>query len=122
MRGARYPGGIGAASEPRASFRTMSRISRGEVERIAELARLSLSDDEVGRMTSDLAAMLDYVESLQAVDTRGVEPTAHVLPLATPLRPDRAEPGLPIEAALANAPRSRGTTFVVPRVIEGEEG
>jgi aspartyl-tRNA(Asn)/glutamyl-tRNA(Gln) amidotransferase subunit C len=100
----------------------MSRISRGEVERIAELARLSLSDDEAVRMTADLDAMLDYVESLAALDTHGVEPTAHVLPLAAPLRPDRAEPGLPPDAAVANAPRAIRTTFAVPKVIEGGEG
>jgi len=100
----------------------MSRISRAEVERIAALARLSLDADEVERMTADLDAMLDYVGSLAALDVRGVEPSAHVLPLATPLRPDRAERGLSAQAALANAPRAVGTTFAVPAVIEGGEG
>jgi aspartyl-tRNA(Asn)/glutamyl-tRNA(Gln) amidotransferase subunit C len=100
----------------------MSRISRAEVERIALLARLSLDADEVERMTADLDAMLDYVGSLATLDVSGVEPSAHVLPLATPLRPDRARPGLPAETAVANAPRAAGTTFAVPAVIEGGEG
>jgi len=90
----------------------MSRISREEVARIAHLARLSLSEDEAGAMAADLDTILD---------TEGVEPTAHVLPLATPFRPDEPRPSLPPEAAVANAPDHQGTAFVVPAVIEGED-
>jgi len=100
----------------------MSRITRAQVERIAGLARLSLSDDEAERMTADLDTMLGYVGQLQALDTSRVEPTSHVIPMATPLRDDRVEAGLAPEQALASAPRAAGTTFVVPKVIEGDEG
>ena len=66
----------------------MSRITREEVVRVATLARLSLSGDEVSRMTSQLDAILDYVELLRAVDTKGVEATSHAVPIRTPLRED----------------------------------
>ena len=104
-----------------ASLTSMSRITREEVERVATLARLSLSGDEVSRMTSQLDAILEYVELLRAVDTKGVEPTSHAVPIRTPLREDRAAPSLPPELASANAPEREGSAFVVPPVLEGEE-
>lgn len=100
----------------------MSRITREDIERTAELARLSLSDDEIEAMTRDLDRILDHVDQLQALDTEGIEPTAHAIPLATPLRADKSEPGLDPDLALANAPSREATAFVVPKVIEGEEG
>lgn len=103
------------------ALRAMSRITREDVERTAELARLSLSDDEVEAMTHDLDRILDHVDQLQSVDTRGIEPTAHAIPLATPLRADRASAGIDPDLALANAPMREATAFVVPKVIEGEE-
>jgi aspartyl-tRNA(Asn)/glutamyl-tRNA(Gln) amidotransferase subunit C len=99
----------------------MAHLTRDDVERVAALARLSLSDQEAARMASELETVLAYAESLNEVDTRGVEPTAHALPLATPMREDRPEPPLDPELALANAPERDGTAFVVPRVIEAEE-
>ena len=99
----------------------MSRITREEVERIAGLARLSLGDEEAERLTGELDTILDYVDALAALDTDGVEPSAHSRVLATPLREDRAERGLAPDAALRNAPDAAGTTFRVPKVIEGGE-
>ncbi len=99
----------------------MSHITRDEVERIASLARLSLTKDESERVSRELDTILGYVEALAEVDTAGVEATAHVIPLATPLREDRAEPPLDPELAVANAPEHEGTAFVVPKVIEGED-
>jgi aspartyl-tRNA(Asn)/glutamyl-tRNA(Gln) amidotransferase subunit C len=98
----------------------MSRITREDVERTAELARLSLSDDEIEAMTQDLDRILDHVDQLQALDTEGIEPTAHAFPLATPLREDKAQPGIDPDLALANAPLREASAFVVPKVIEGE--
>jgi aspartyl-tRNA(Asn)/glutamyl-tRNA(Gln) amidotransferase subunit C len=72
----------------------VARITRDEVERIAGLARLSLDDDTAERMTLELDQILEYVETLSQVDTTDVEPTAHAIPLATPLREDRALPPL----------------------------
>mgnify|MGYP001817804856 CR=1 FL=1 len=91
------------------------------MERIAALARLSLDEGELLRVSEELAGILRYVETLERVDTEGVEPTAHVIPLATPLREDVPAAPLDPELAVANAPESAGTAFVVPKVIEGEE-
>jgi aspartyl-tRNA(Asn)/glutamyl-tRNA(Gln) amidotransferase subunit C len=103
------------------ALRAMSRITRKDVERTAELARLSLSAAEIESMTHDLDRILDHVDQLQALDTQGIEPTAHAIPLATPLRADRPSPGIDPELALANAPLREATAFVVPKVIDGEE-
>lgn len=88
---------------------------------MAALARLSLSEDELSRIQSDLTAILGYVETLERVDTRGVAPTSHVIPLATPLRADVPEPPIDPELALLNAPERSGSAFVVPKVIGDEE-
>jgi aspartyl-tRNA(Asn)/glutamyl-tRNA(Gln) amidotransferase subunit C len=100
----------------------MSRITREDVERTAALALIALEEGEIEAMTRDLDSVLAHADQLQALDTTGIEPTAHAIPLATPLRPDRAMPGLDPELALSNAPLREGTAFVVPKVIEGEEG
>ena len=99
----------------------MSRISREEVARIAQLARLSLSEAEAGAMAADLDTILGYVEKLRALDTEGVPPTAHGLPRATPFRADEPRASLPAESAVANAPECRGSAFLVPPVIDGED-
>jgi aspartyl-tRNA(Asn)/glutamyl-tRNA(Gln) amidotransferase subunit C len=99
----------------------MSRIDRAEVERIADLARLELTPEEAGRMTGELEAILAYVETLRALDTEGVEPTAHAFPLPTPLRDDRPVEPLDPERALANAPARDGFAFVVPKVLDEDE-
>ena len=88
---------------------------------MAELARLLLSEEETQQMTRDLDRVLDYVATLASVETEGVEPTAHVLPLATPLREDRAAAAMDPELAMSNAPERAGSAFVVPKVIDGED-
>ena len=99
----------------------MARITRETALHVASLARLSLSDDEAERMAAELDTILEYARQLQDVDTRGVEPTAHPVPLPTPMRDDRPEPALDPELALANAPERRDSAFVVPRVIGDED-
>ncbi|HVP28280.1 MAG TPA: Asp-tRNA(Asn)/Glu-tRNA(Gln) amidotransferase subunit GatC [Myxococcota bacterium] len=99
----------------------MSRITRQEVERVAALARLELAPDEAERMTSQLDAILDYVALLSEVDTTGIAPTSHAVPLRTPLRDDRPGPPLDPDDAVRNAPEREGSAFLVPKVIEGEE-
>ena len=99
----------------------MARITRQQVDRIAELARLSLAADEAEAMERDLERILDYVVALQEVDTEGVTPTAHALVLATPVRRDEAVAPMDPELAVANAPEAAGTAFMVPKVID-EEG
>jgi aspartyl-tRNA(Asn)/glutamyl-tRNA(Gln) amidotransferase subunit C len=99
----------------------MPGIARDEVRRIAALARLSMDDGEIDRMQRDLAAILTSVEALAGVDTAGVEPTSHVIPLATPMRDDVPEPAMDPARAVANAPEASDSAFVVPKVIAGEE-
>ncbi len=96
-------------------------FNRTDVERIAALARLSVTDAEADRLASELEAILAYAEQLAGLDTSDVEPTSHPIELPTPLREDEPEPALAPELALANAPEHEGSAFVVPKVIEGEE-
>jgi aspartyl-tRNA(Asn)/glutamyl-tRNA(Gln) amidotransferase subunit C len=97
------------------------RISRVEVQHVADLARLSLSEAEADAMASELDAILEYAEQVRAVETRGVPPSAHPLSLPTPLREDRAAPPLDPELVLANAPEREDTAFVVPQVLDADE-
>jgi aspartyl-tRNA(Asn)/glutamyl-tRNA(Gln) amidotransferase subunit C len=99
----------------------MPGIARDEVVRIAALARLSMDETEIDRMQRDLASVLSFASALAAVDTTGVEPTSHVIPLATPMRGDVPEPAMDPARALANAPEASDSAFVVPKVIAGEE-
>ncbi|MCA9510736.1 MAG: Asp-tRNA(Asn)/Glu-tRNA(Gln) amidotransferase subunit GatC [Myxococcota bacterium] len=99
----------------------MSRISPREVEHIAHLARLDLGEGERDAMARDLGGILDYVEDLQALDTTGIEPTSHPIPVPTPLRADVAAAPIDPELAVANAPQRAGTAFVVPKVIESDD-
>jgi aspartyl-tRNA(Asn)/glutamyl-tRNA(Gln) amidotransferase subunit C len=97
-------------------------LTRAEVERVAALARLSLSDAEADRLAVELEAILVYAEQLSQLATEGIPPTSHPLALETPLREDVPEPPLDPERALANAPERDGFAFVVPKVIEEEQG
>lgn len=91
--------------------------STGRIAYLSELARIALTDEESRRLEQELQTILDYVSQLNTVDTEGVEPTYHVLPVTNVFREDAVEPSLPVEDALANAPDRSGTSFRVPRVI-----
>jgi aspartyl-tRNA(Asn)/glutamyl-tRNA(Gln) amidotransferase subunit C len=93
-------------------------ISRQDVEHVARLARLALSDAELERMSEQLNGILAYIDALKAIDTAGVEPTAHAVPLVNVMRDDVTRPSLPQDAALANAPDRSTQFFRVPRIIE----
>jgi len=93
-------------------------ISREEVQHVARLARLHLTDDEAERMREQLDAILAYIDKLRELDVEGVEPTAHAVPLVNVMRDDALSPCLPQEQALANAPDRAGEFFRVPRIIE----
>ena len=97
----------------------MSPLTIADVERIAALAHLELTDDEKQLFTRQLADILAYAEQLQAVDTTGVPATAHVNAAARNERPDEPRPSLPIDQAVANAPDAAPDAglFRVPRVI-----
>lgn len=93
-------------------------LSREEVEHIAHLARLELTEEEKERYRQQLSAILEYAARLQALDTRGIPPTASVLPPRSVLRPDEPRPGLTREALLRNAPQVEDGQFRVPPVLE----
>jgi aspartyl-tRNA(Asn)/glutamyl-tRNA(Gln) amidotransferase subunit C len=88
------------------------------VRHVAKLASLSLSDDEAARFAGELAKIVAYVAQLDALDTSGVPPTAHVQLDRMPLRPDEPRPGLTHEEALAQAPRVEGEGFAVPAFVD----
>lgn len=93
-------------------------ISRKEVEHIAFLARLELSEDEIRRYADQLSAILDHVAALQELETEHIPPTSSVLPLRSGLREDEPLPGLVTEKALQNAPDSKKNQFRVPPVLD----
>lgn len=94
------------------------KITPDEVRETAQLARLELSDEELARMTRELDSILGYMQELAAVDTDNVEPTTHAVPVALPLRADELGPMLPVDEALAAAPRRDGPYFEVPKIID----
>lgn len=94
------------------------KISRSQVEHVATLARLSLSEQEIDSLTGQMDAILDYVEKLEDLDTQGIVPTAHVVPMENAFRDDSVRPSLGSEKAMQNAPSAEGGCFRVPKVIE----
>ncbi len=93
-------------------------LTREEVEHIAALARLELTEEEKERYREQLSAILDYAARLQALDTSHISPTSTVLAQRATLRPDVAEPGLTTAQALDNAPKAEQQQFRVPPVLE----
>ena len=92
-------------------------ISRNEVEKVALLSRLLLSEEELDHMTRDLGSILGYIDLLSELDTERVEPMAHALDVANTFREDQARPSLDRESALANAPRRDDECYLVPAVL-----
>ena len=92
-------------------------LSPDEVRKVADLARLELSEAELATMARQLNAIVDYVNQLQAVNTDGVEPLAHALELHDVFRADEPGQSLSEDAALANAPARKGNFYSVPAVF-----
>jgi aspartyl-tRNA(Asn)/glutamyl-tRNA(Gln) amidotransferase subunit C len=93
-------------------------ITVKDVEHVAKLARLELTEDEKNRFTGQLNAILKYADKLNELDTEHVLPTSHVLKLTNVLREDEVRPSLPIEKVLRNAPEEEDGQFRVPAVLE----
>src|SRR4051794_20008936 len=89
-------------------------ISRQDIEKVALLARLQLTDDELSKMTVDLAQIVGYVDQLAEVDTSGVEPMAHAIEMSNVFREDAVAESLPRDEALANAPHRDERGYLVP--------
>jgi aspartyl-tRNA(Asn)/glutamyl-tRNA(Gln) amidotransferase subunit C len=94
------------------------KITRAEVEHVARLARLALREDELESLTGQMDAILGYVDQLNELDTEGIIPTAHAVPMENAFREDRVKPSLGVEGALGNAPDAGAGCFRVPKVIE----
>ena len=92
-------------------------LTRQDVEKVALLARLRLSDEELETLTPQLASIVAYVEQLSELDTSGVEPMAHAVERTNVFRNDVVQPSLPVEQALANAPKQDGECYQVPAVL-----
>ncbi len=93
-------------------------ISKEQVEHVARLARLEVSEDEKAMFARQLSGILTYMDQLKELDTKGVEPTATVLPTDNVFRDDDVRPSLPQEKALANAPDQADGFFRVPKILE----
>jgi aspartyl-tRNA(Asn)/glutamyl-tRNA(Gln) amidotransferase subunit C len=93
-------------------------ISEEQVRHVAKLARLALTDEEITLFQKQLSDILTYVETLNRLDTSGVDPTSHVLDIRNVLRKDAVRPSLSAEEAVANAPDRRDGFFRVPKIIE----
>ena len=93
-------------------------LTSEEVLHIARLARIALTDDDVQRFTAQLSGILDHFAALTAVDTEGIEPTAHPLPLSNVMRADLVAPSLSQKDALANAPLTEDGYVRVRAVLE----
>lgn len=96
----------------------MADTARLDIDYVANLARLALTPAEKERFARQLGDVLHYVEKLGAVDVAGVEPTAHAFPIENIWQDDVPRPGLPVEAALRNAPVARDRMIAVPKVVE----
>jgi aspartyl-tRNA(Asn)/glutamyl-tRNA(Gln) amidotransferase subunit C len=96
-------------------------VTPGLVRNVAKLARLTVDESELPRLTGQIESILGYVAAIGRVDVSGVEPMAHAVPLHNVLREDVAGPALTREKVLGNAPETDGPFFKVPKVIGGEE-
>ena len=98
----------------------MATLTRADVEHVAYLARLGLTEAELARLEGQLNHILDQYAKLAELDTDAIPPTAQTIELENILREDVAQPSLPHEAVLANAPERDGDFFVVPAILGGE--
>ena len=92
-------------------------ISLEEVEHIAKLARLQLTEEEKKRFQVELGKILEYFDQLKKLDTENVPPMTHAVPIENVLRDDEVQPSLPVEEALQNAPEKKDSYFQVPKVV-----
>jgi aspartyl-tRNA(Asn)/glutamyl-tRNA(Gln) amidotransferase subunit C len=91
-----------------------------DIEHVARLARLELTDEERERLREQLGAILEHAAKVGEVATADVEPTAYAIPRSNVLRPDQPKPSLSVEDVLANAPEREDDRFRVPRIVEVE--
>jgi len=100
----------------------VAELTRLEVEHVAHLARLGVTDEELDRLQGQLNHILEQYLKLAELDTESIAPTAQTIELENILRDDIAGPSLPPEAALRNAPLREGDFIVVPPILGGDAG
>mgnify|MGYP000912327111 CR=1 FL=1 len=93
-------------------------VTLKDVEHVAKLARLALTDEEKERFTKQLNAILEYAQKLNELDTSGVEPTTHVLPVQNVMREDVSRPSWPLEETHRNSPEEEEGQYRVPPVLD----
>ena len=98
------------------------KIDQQQVRKVAKLSRLDLTESEVQEFTSQLGAILEYVEKMNGLDTENVEPLAHCLPVSNVFREDHVKESIGTEKALANAPDRDGPFFKVPKILDDSSG
>ncbi|MCX8052802.1 MAG: Asp-tRNA(Asn)/Glu-tRNA(Gln) amidotransferase subunit GatC [Armatimonadetes bacterium] len=94
------------------------KLTREDIESVAYLSRLELSEEEKDTLTGHINRLLENFEKLQELDTSEVEPTSHVVPVFNVFRKDEPRPSLPVEEVISNGPQVEDNCFVVPRVVE----
>ncbi len=97
-----------------------NKINQSQTRAVAKLARLALSEDEIAEFSSELSAILEYIEKLNELDTDSVEPLAHCLPIHNVFRDDTVKPSLGTEQVLANAPERVDEFFKVPKILDSD--
>lgn len=96
----------------------MAQVPDLDLDQVARLARIALTPEEKARFSAQIGDVISYIALLKEVDVTGVEPTAHAFPVHNVWAEDVAQPGLPVEAALRNAPARRENLIAVPKVVE----
>ena len=91
---------------------------RADLQHAVKLARIELTPEEEARLGSQLGDILKYVDKLNELDVKGVEPTAHAVPLTNVMREDKVQPSLSHADAMRNAPQKSNGLFVVPKIVE----
>jgi aspartyl-tRNA(Asn)/glutamyl-tRNA(Gln) amidotransferase subunit C len=97
----------------------VGKITPEDVEQVAELAQLTLDDDEKRRLAEDMGAIFSYLDKLNDLNTDHTEPMMHVLDMINVYRDDEVKPSLTREEAFQNAPQTDGEYFLVPKILEG---
>ncbi|MCX7710775.1 MAG: Asp-tRNA(Asn)/Glu-tRNA(Gln) amidotransferase subunit GatC [Clostridia bacterium] len=94
------------------------KVTKETIEHVANLARLNLTEQEKEKLTTEMEDIISYVDKLNELDTSGVSPTAHVIPIKNVFREDEAKASYDREKILANAPSTENGCFKVPKVVE----
>ena len=94
------------------------KITKQEVLHVAHLARLNVDESQIDRFDDQVSKILEYVETLNQLDTAGVAPTSHAIDMTNAFRNDELSPSLDRQSALANAPEEEDGSYIVPKVIE----